>query len=78
VEILVINLTKYTKIVAIIFLITILLSFIIINQDNSFTTLFNNLDIQTELFSMGIPNGNESFGVPSIQCPYCLKQGVEV
>jgi hypothetical protein len=42
--------------------------------------MFNqfDLDTQTELFTMKIPNGNENFRVAGVKCPKCIKQGVEV
>jgi hypothetical protein len=73
---------KLTTIILLIFFISIFFSYLIVNLDIfTDTTLFNqfDLDSQTELFTMGIPNGNENFGgVASIKCPHCLEQGVEV
>jgi hypothetical protein len=70
---------KLITIFLVIFFISIF-SLLIVNLDIfTDTTLFNPFYSQTELFSMGIPNGNENFGgVASIKCPHCLEQGVEV
>ncbi len=73
---------KIITILLIVLMISFLFYLLIVNL-NIFTdtTMFNqfDLDTQTELFTMKIPNGNENFGgVASIKCPHCLEQGVEV
>jgi hypothetical protein len=72
---------KIITILLIVLMISFLFYLLIVNL-NIFTdtTMFNqfDLDTQTELFTMAIPNGNENFGVPGVKCPHCLEQGVEV
>jgi hypothetical protein len=72
---------KIITIVLIVLMISFLFYLLIVNL-NIFTdtTMFNqfDLDTQTELFTMKIPNGNENFRVAGVKCPKCIKQGVEV
>ncbi len=72
---------KIITIVLIVLMLSFLFYLLIVNL-NIFTdtTMFNQLDLdtQTELFSMGIPNDNENFLIVDKKCPHCLEQGVEI
>ena len=75
-----VNVRKILTIILIALMISSLFYLLIINLNIIIpdTTLFNDFYLQTEFYSMGIENGPENHGVPSIKCPKCLKDDVEV